>query len=493
MVRHRARPDRRCHQHLSAIGTGVQETDMTSLAPRHFTGTLLTPESEGYDDARRVWNGAIDRRPAFIARCRTAPDVAAALDLARRHDLAVAVRGGGHSIPGWSVIDGGLVIDLTGMKRIGVDPATRTAVVQPGVTWREFDAAAQEHGLATPGGEISHTGVAGLTLGGGIGWLSRMHGLACDNLVAAELVTADGDIVRVDDTADPELMWGLRGGGGNFGVVTSFTYRLHPVGPVPGGVVFFPGERAPEVLRLYRDLGAVAPRELSLVAVQVTAPPAPFVPEELRGRPVAGLSAAWFGDMADGEAVISRIRTALGRPAIDLLGVQPYCALQQSVDAGVPWGMRSYLKSDFLADLDDAALDALADSAAQRGHPMSHVLLRRLGGAVADVPADATAFAHRDAVHMTTIVGVWDADSAPAAETEWARATWAATRRLARGTYVNHLENEGAARVREAYPAATFERLTALKTRLDPGNVFRHNQNVPPRPADVVSRRNVSS
>ncbi|GAA3173000.1 FAD-binding oxidoreductase [Blastococcus jejuensis] len=455
---------------------------MTTARAAAFTGTLLTPESPGYDDARRVWNGAIDRRPAFIARCRTADDVVAALALARRHDLAVAVRGGGHSIPGWSVCDGGLVVDLSPMKGIRIDPASRTAVVEPGVTWGEFDAAAQAHGLATPGGEISHTGVAGLTLGGGIGWLSRMHGLSCDNLTGVELVTATGDVVRVDDESDPDLMWGLRGGGGNFGVVTAFTFRLHAVGPVPGGVVFFPGERAPEVLRLYRDLGAVAPRELSLVAVQVTAPPAPFVPEELRGRPVAGISAAWFGDPDEGERMLSPIQTALGRPSIDLLGVLPYCALQQSVDASAPWGMRAHVKSDFLDEFDDAALDALADHAARRTHPLSHVLLRRLGGAIADVPADETAFAHRGAAHMTTIVGVWDPGADPAAEVEWTRRTWDANRRLARGTYVNHLEDEGVARVREAYPAATFDRLTALKTRLDPDNVFRHNQNIPPSP-----------
>lgn len=455
---------------------------MTTARAAAFTGTLLTPESPGYDDARRVWNGAIDRRPAFIARCRTADDVVAALALARRGDLAVAVRGGGHSIPGWSVCDGGLVVDLTPMKGIRIDPASRTAVVEPGVSWGEFDAAAQAHGLATPGGEISHTGVAGLTLGGGIGWLSRMHGLSCDNLTGVELVTATGDLVRVDDASDPDLMWGLRGGGGNFGVVTAFTFRLHAVGPVPGGVVFFPGERAPEVLRLYRDLGAVAPRELSLVAVQVTAPPAPFVPEELRGRPVAGISAAWFGDPDEGERMLSPIQTALGRPSIDLLGVLSYCGLQQSVDASAPWGMRAHVKSDFLDEFDDAALDALADHAARRTHPLSHVLLRRLGGAIADVPAGETAFAHRGAAHMTTIVGVWDPGADPAAEVEWTRRTWDANRRLARGTYVNHLEDEGVARVREAYPAATFDRLTALKTRLDPDNVFRHNQNIPPSP-----------
>jgi FAD/FMN-containing dehydrogenase len=455
-------------------------TTTPDVTARPFTGTLLTPESPGYDDARAIWNGAVDRHPALIARCRTTDDVVAALALARRHDLVVAVRGGGHSIPGWSVCDGGLVVDLTEMKQVTIDPVARTAVVGAGVTWGEFDAAAQRHGLATPGGEISHTGIAGLTLGGGIGWLSRMHGLACDNLLAVELVTAAGAVVRVDDATDADLMWGLRGGGGNFGVVTRFTYRLHPVGPVPGGVVFYPGERAADVLRLYRDLGAVAPRELSLVAVQVTAPPAPFVPEELRGRPVAGLSAAWFGDPDEGERMLGPVRTALGRPSIDLLGVLPYAALQQSVDASAPWGMRAHLKSDFLDELDDAALDALAEHAAQRAHPMSHVLVRRLGGAIADVPADATAFGHRRAAHMTTIVGVWDGHEDPAREAGWARSTWAATRRVACGTYVNHLEDEGTARVREAYPAETFERLTALKTRLDPENVFWHNQNIPP-------------
>jgi hypothetical protein len=453
---------------------------MTSLAAAPFTGALLTPSSPGYDEARRIANGAFDRRPAFIARCRSADDVAAALALARRHDLAVAVRGGGHSVPGWSVIDGGLVIDLSEMRTVHVDPVARTAIVGPGTTWAEFDAAAQQHGLATPGGEISHTGVAGLTLGGGIGWLSRMHGLTCDNLLAAELVTADGGIRRVDDRTDAELMWGLRGGGGNFGVVTAFTFRLHPVGPIAGGVVFHPGERAAEVLRLYRDLGASAPRELSLVALQVTAPPAPFVPEELRGRPLAGISAAWFGHPADGERMLSPLRAALGRPAIDLLGVLPYCALQRSVDASAPWGMRSHVKSDLLGELDDAAIDTLATRAAQRQHPMSHVLVRRLGGAIADKDPAMTAFAHRSAAHMSTIVGVWDAAGDPGPETAWTHRTWAATRRLACGTYVNHLADEGGGRVREAYPAATWDRLTALKSRLDPENVFRHNQNIPP-------------
>jgi FAD/FMN-containing dehydrogenase len=446
-----------------------------------FAGTLLTPESPGYDDARRIWNGAIDRRPAFIARCTQATDVAAALAFARRHDLAVAVRGGGHSIPGWSVCDGGLVVDLTEMKTVRVDPAARIAEVQPGVTWGEFDAAAQAHGLATPGGEISHTGVAGLTLGGGIGWLSRLHGLSADNLVGAELVTAEGEIRTVDDKRDPELLWGLRGGGGNFGVVTRFTFGLHPVGPVYGGPLFFPADRAVDVLAAFREWGATAPRELSLVTVLVTAPPAPFVPPEMVGRQLAGLAVAWIGDPAEGERAVAPLRAALGRPLIDLVGVLPYCALQQSVDASAPWGLHAYVKSDFLGELDDTAIHDLAEAAAGRRHPQSHVLLRRLGGAVTDRPADATAFAHRGAASMSTIVGVWEAGEDPAPETAWAKRTWQSTRRLARGTYVNHLEDEGQDRVREAYPADTWRRLTALKCRMDPENVFRHNQNVPPQ------------
>lgn len=452
-----------------------------------FAGTLLTPDSPDYDDARRVWNGAIDRRPAFIARCGSAMDVAAALRFARRHDLVVAVRGGGHSIPGFSVCDGGLVIDLTPMKAVTVDPTSRTAVVAPGVSWGEFDAAAQEYHLATPGGEISHTGVAGLTLGGGIGWLTRMHGLACDNLVAAEVVTAAGEVVQVDETSDPDLLWGLRGGGGNFGVVTAFTFRLHPVPPLYGGTVVFAGHRATEALSLYRELGAAAPRELSLVAVLMTAPPAPYVPAELRGAPAVALAGAYVGAVADGERLLAPLRTALGVPAVDMLGVLPYTALQQMVDGSAPWGLRSYVKSDFLDELDDAAIAALVEVGGDRTSPLSHVLLRRLGGALADAEPAATAFAHRGAIHLLTVVGAWGPGEDPTGQAEWARRTWGATRRLARGTYVNHLENEGEDRVHEAYPAATWRRLATLKARLDPANVFRHNQNVSPAsgPADA--------
>lgn len=458
----------------------MTSTALGALTLDGFSGELLTPESPAYDDARRVANGAIDRRPAFIARCRSAEDVAAALGFARRHDLVVAVRGGGHSLPGYSVCDGGLVVDLTRMRAVRVDAERRTAVVQPGVTWSELDAATQEHGLACPGGEISHTGVAGLTLGGGIGWLTRMHGLACDNLVAVELVTADGEVRRVDDDSDPELMWGLRGGGGNFGVVTSFVFRLHPVAPMLAGMAFYPGDRRAEALHVYQELASAAPRELSLEIVLVTAPPAPFVPEEVRGRPAVGLAGAYFGDPAEGEHALSPLRTALGRPVLDTFGVTPYCVLQQSADGSAPWGMKSYIKSDFLGPLDDAGIAGLVAGAKAMSNPQAHVLLRNLGGAMADVAPAATAFAHRDAAHLLTVVGAWQADDQSQGQVDWARSTWAATRHLARGTYVNHLEAEGTERIREAYAEDTWRRLTVLKARMDPENVFRHNQNVPP-------------
>ncbi len=313
-----------------------------------------------------------------------------------------------------------------------------------------------------------------------IGYLARSFGLAADNLMAAAVVTADGKLVRASESENPDLLWALRGGGGNFGVVTAFTFRLHPVGPVFGGPVFFPGERAADVLSVHRELGAVAPRELSLVAVLMTAPPAPFVPRELWGQQLAGLSAAWIGDPDDGEHALAPLRTVLGRPVMDLLGMLPYTALQQSVDASAPWGMRAYVKSDFLDELDDSAIVELAEAAAGRGHPQSHVLLRRLGGAVADRDGDATAFAHRRATSLSLVLGAWDAGEDPEPERSWARRTWQATRRLAHGTYVNHLEDEGQDRIREAYPAQTWRRLTALKARLDPDNVLRHNQNIPP-------------
>ena len=447
-----------------------------------FSGALLRPGEEGYDDARSVWNGAIDRRPAFVARCRTSADVSAAVRFGVRHGLLIAVRGGGHSIPGHSTCDGGLVLDLSPMKTIAVDVPARRAVVAPGVIWRELDAATQEHGLAVPGGEVSDTGVAGLTLGGGVGWLSRAFGLSCDNLVAAELVTADGSVVRVSDERDPELMWGLRGGGGNFGVVTRFELGLHAV-PVPmfAGFVMHRLDRAREPLAAFLDLAARAPDGLGLNAALVVAPPAPFVPEPLRGRPVAVLAAGWVGEHAEGAELVRELR-AVGTPALDTFGLMPYTALQSMVDDAVPAGAASYARSELLRPLDPAGAEALLASAAAPTSPMSQVLLRVMGGAISRVPADATAFRFRDAAAMLTVAALWpERSDLGEPHRAWCRAGWDALRPWSvGGGYVNHLGDEGVRRIRDAYGDDTWRRLVGLKRSWDPDNVFSLNQNIPP-------------
>jgi FAD/FMN-containing dehydrogenase len=454
----------------------------TTAVPRMsgFTGELLTPGQPAYDRTRRAWNRAIDRRPAFIARCRSTTDVAAAVRFARRNELPVAVRAGVHSIPGHCVCEGGLMIDLQPMKSIAVDPLRRTADVAPGVLWQEFDAAAQRHGLATPGGEVSDTGVAGLTLGGGIGWLSRLHGLAADNLLAVELVTADGNVVEADDDTDPDLMWGLRGGGGNFGIVTRFRFDLHPVGPLWGGMVMFRGDRAAEVLAAAIALGDEAPPELGIEAVLVSAPPAPFIPSDQVGRPVVAVAAAYIGDPAVGRAAVAPLRR-LANPMADSFGVTAYPDLQRMADAANPPGWQHYVKSDFLSDLDDDAIGRLADHGTSPSSPFDQVLLRRLGGRIGDVDPSGTASHTRDAEHMLILVASWEDPAAePAPHRAWVRRAWEDMRPWAHGTNVNHLGDEGLGRVREAYPTATWRRLTALKARMDPDNVFALNQNIAP-------------
>lgn len=442
-------------------------------------GTLLRPGDPGYDEARRVWNGTIDRYPALIARCRDAGEVAAAVRTATAGGLEIAVRGGGHSIPGLSVCEGGLMIDLSAMKGLDVDPVRRVARAQPGLLWGEYDAGTQAHGLASPGGEISHTGIAGLTLGGGIGWLSRAHGLACDNLVGAQLVLADGSIVDVDEESDPDLLWGLRGGGGNFGIVTEFRFRLHPVPPLFAGLLLWPASETAGVLAAFAEHAAGAPRELSLVAAQLVAPPAPFVPDTLQLRPAVGIAAVWTGDPAAGPDALAPL-LELG-PAADTLGVHPYTEIQRWMDDGVPHGRRYHVRSEWLGELDAAAVDALAASAAAMTSPFSQVLVRRMGGAIGDVLPGATAFRFRDAAYLLTVAAGWD-EGPDAPHVEWCRRTWERLRPWScGGSYVNHLAaDEGADRVREAYGPQTWDRLVALKRRYDPANVFHLNQNISP-------------
>jgi hypothetical protein len=447
-----------------------------------FAGELLGPGDPGYDDARKVWNGAIDRRPALIARCAGVPDVVAALGHARERDLLVAVRGGGHGVAGQAVCDGGIVIDLSPMRGIAVDPRARTARAQGGVLWGELDAATQEHGLATVGGIVTHTGIAGLTLGGGIGWLMRRHGATVDNLLAAEVVTARGDVLRASADEHPDLFWGLRGGGGNFGVVTSFEYRLHEVGPIVlSGPLLYALEDGPEVLRFYRELIAEAPDELTIFVNLRRAPALPFVPAELHGRLVVMAIVCYAGAVERGEQVLAPLR-GFGRSLVDAIAPRPYVELQELFNPGVPHGWHYYWKSWELPPLSDGAIDALVEHAARITSPRSYVLVFQLGGALGRVGEHETAYGQRDAAHNVNISAVWLPDDPAGDEhVRWVRECYAALEPYATGrVYVNFLADEGQERVRAAYGEERYARLVALKRDYDPDNVLRLNQNIDP-------------
>jgi hypothetical protein len=452
---------------------------LTATKPA-LRGKVIEPGDENYDATRRVWNGSIDKHPALIARCSGTADVRASLEYARENDLLIAVRGGGHSIPGHSTCDDGMVIDLSPMKGIRVDTARRRVRAQAGATWGDFDRETQAFGLATTGGQITTTGIAGLTLGGGVGWLMRRHGLTCDNLLSVDLVTADGRCISASEDENVELFWGLRGGGGNFGIVTSFEYRLHELDQVLAGPLVHRRERGGEGLRFLRGFLADAPNELTTFAVFATCPPhAPF-PAELWGQPVFLIVPCWSGQLDEGERFLGPLRN-FGPPAADLLGPMPYTALQSMLDGAAPWGLRHYGKSDFLAALDDGAIDVLVEHAAELEDPLSQLMVAQLGGAIAQPDEDATAFANRDAAFFYHSVLLWDDPAKDEARKTLARSLWQAMRPYASGAYVNFLEDEGDERVREAYRASTYERLVTLKTEFDPENVFRLNQNIAPK------------
>jgi FAD/FMN-containing dehydrogenase len=458
----------------------VQDSLVDQLRGR-FHGELLRPGDGGYEAARQVWNGAIDRRPGLIARCTGTADVMAAIEFAREHDIVSAVRGGGHSIAGYCSVDGGLVIDCTPMKGVNVDPRAQTATAQPGVVWGELDREAQTFGLGVTGGEVSDTGIAGLTLGGGIGWLKRMYGLTCDNLLSVDLVTADGQHLHASSDENPELYWGVRGGGGNFGVVTQFEYQLHPVGPLLAGMLFYPLDQTADVLRYTRDVAAEAPDELTLTAAIITAPPLPFLPESLHDRPVLALVPCYVGPLEEGERALRELR-AYGPPAADLVEPMPYVALQRIIDETYPVGRQTYVKSEWLHGLDDAAIDTVVEKAAAFPSPLSQILLHQMGGAVARVADDATAFGGRDAAFMITIISIWmSRDEDPEPYVSWTRELWDEVQPWSTGgAYVNHMGDEGAERVQAAYGAVKYDRLVALKNQYDPTNFFRFNQNIRP-------------
>ena len=456
-------------------------TDAATVLGDGLSGDVLLPGHPGYDQARRVFNGMIDRRPAVIARCASTADVVAALEAARERGLLVAVRGGGHSFSGLSTCDDGIVIDLGGLKSIAVDPEARTARAGGGMLWGEFDAATQAHGLHTPGGRVTTTGLGGFTTGGGYGWTSSKHGLACDNLISVEMVLADGRVVRASEHEHPDLFWGVRGGGGNFGIVTEFEFRLHALGPIVlAGLTMFPLERAAEVMRNWRDCADAAPDELSTACVVVTAPPEPFVPAQLHGKPVLGIAALHVGDPDVGADVVRPLKEF--GPIVDQIAPMPYTAFQAALDPLAPWGLPFYARGEYIDELSDAAIDtflARAPELIALSHPLSQMVIFRIGQAVAALPDEASAFSHRDARYLFHPISLWTDPAAAERVIETNRAFATAMRAFGTGaSYLNFTHEPD--RVRDAYGNAKYARLVALKDTYDPENRFRLNQNIRP-------------
>jgi FAD/FMN-containing dehydrogenase len=443
-------------------------------------GPVLTPADPGYDPARTIWNGMIDRRPAVIVRCAGVSDVRHSVAFGREHKLAIAVRGGGHHIAGNAVCDGGIMVDLSQMRSVRIDPARRRAFVEPGATLRDFDHEAQAFGLATPLGINSTTGVAGLTLGGGFGWLSRKLGMTVDNLLSADVVTAEGTLLQASESEHPDLFWALRGGGGNFGVVTRFEFELHPVGPeVFAGLVVFPADQGRGVLQRYREFVKDAPDDLSVWVVLRQAPPLPFLPPGTHGTNVVVLAACYAGAVEKGPSMVAALRE-FGRPVGEHLGPVPYAAWQQAFDPLLAPGARNYWKSHNFTGLPDGLLDVLLRSASQLPSSQSEVFLGQLGGRASRISAEATAYPHRDALFVMNVHGRWDTPGEDQAGIAWARACFNATAPFATGgVYVNFLTADETDRVTAAY-GAHYSRLVKVKGTYDPENVFCVNQNIRP-------------
>ena len=449
-----------------------------------FRGRVIAASDDDYDRSRAVWNGSVDRRPGLIARCSDTNDVATAVRFARAHDLEIAVRGGGHNVSGTAMCDDGIVIDLAPMRDVWVDPVRRIANVQGGALWRDVDQATQPHGLATTGGIVSHTGVGGLSLGGGIGWLMRKHGLTVDNLVAAEVVTAAGEIIRASTTDHPDLFWALRGGGGNFGVVASFRFALHPVGPtVVAGPVFWAAEDTTDVLRFYRDFITDVPDELGNIVRLGTIPPLPAISTELHFRPAIAVASCYAGPVRHGERMVRALRE-FGTPLVDLVAPTSYLDHQAGIDDTVPHGWHYYWKATDLTALSDEVIDIVAEHAYRATSPRSYAAMFHLGGAVGRAPSGATAYNGRDVDHNIVIDAAWlpeQDDTVAATETAWAREFLDALRGHRAGVYVNFLDSDDdASRVHDAYGDGTYARLAEIKATYDPENVFHHNKNIQP-------------
>lgn len=446
----------------------------------HVKGHVVLPDAPNYDEVCQIWNARIDRRPAVIVQCAQADDVSQAISFAREHKLELSVRGGGHNIAGTAVCDNGVMIDLSMMKHVRIDARNRRAYVEAGATLGDFDSSAQLHGLATPSGNVSETGVAGLALGGGFGWLTRKYGMMIDNLVSATMVTADGNQIRASETENADLFWAIRGGGGNFGVVTEFEFKLHLVGPeILAGLMVFPFNQAKQVLTRYRKFAESAPEELTAWVAFCQAPPLPFLPENVHGKEVVLLPVFYVGDIAEGEKQIAPLRR-FGDAYGEQIGVQPYVEWQQAFNAMLSSGARNYWKSHNLTELRDEVLDTIVDFAGKLPLPQCIISLVVVDGALNRVPADATAYYHRDVKFLLNADGRWEDVAQDEIGIQWSRAFFQASAPYASaGSYVNFMTEDEGDRVAAAY-GANYDRLVRIKKRYDPENIFHLNQNVKP-------------
>ncbi|MHB8566257.1 MAG: FAD-binding oxidoreductase [Nitrososphaerales archaeon] len=444
-------------------------------------GRLILPEDNDYDDARRIWNGMIDKRPAMIVRCAGVADVISSVKYARENNLEVSIRGGGHNVAGNSLCDGGMVIDFSGMKSVHVDPIRRVASAEPGLTWNEFDRETQVFGLATTGGIISTTGIAGFTLGGGIGWLVRKYGLTLDNLLSVDIVTSDGTFLTASEKVNTDLFWGVRGGGGNFGIVTSFEYKLHTVGPIViGGHVIYPLERAREVIEFFREFEKETPEELTMMANFFTAPASPLLPKGIHGKKVFAVVVCHCGSIETGKRDLAPLREFSKGFGLDMIEPMPYRVTQSFRDFATPPGLLYYLKSLYLSEITDDVINTVLEFDAKIPSPMSQIHIQQLGGVHARTSEESTAFSYRKAPFGFYIVSSWRDLVDSEKNIAWTKGLFAAMQKFGFGVYVNFLGEEGHDRVREAYGEEKYRKLVELKRKYDPTNFFHMNQNIRP-------------
>ena len=467
---------------LKGLDGAAQEISPDSLLAFRagFKGTVLSPEDAAYDETRKIWNAMIDRRPGLIARCSGTADVVQAVRFARQHRLLLSVRGGGHNIAGLAVCDGGLMVDMSQLRGVWVDPGQRRARAQAGCTLADLDRETQLHGQAAVLGFVSATGIAGLTVGGGFGYLTRRHGWTCDTVLSMEVVTADAKVVHASAQENADLFWALRGGSGNFGIVTSFEYGLFPVGPeILGGAIAWRGEDAKQVLQAFRELSAAAPRELTCVAALRIAPPAPWLPKEIHGKPLAAVFVCYSGKPEEGESLLAPLRQ-MGNPVADIVTRRPYTQMQSLLDATQPKGRRYYWKSHYLAAVGRQMEDIAIEHAARIASPHSAILIFQIGGALNELACDHSPAGSRDANYVLNIAASWEKPQEDAIHMKWARDCFEAAKPCSTGgTYINFLtEDEGSERIEAAYGRSNLEKLAALKRKYDPDNLFQHTKAV---------------